>query len=147
MPLDSPARVMLVDDSHADRVLFREMLKEIDPRIKLLFAEDGVTAIMHLIADNAELPDMIFLDMNMPRMNGIETLQAIKKYHFLAHIPVVMFSTAELEDYHLMAKKLGATYCLKKSMDMHQGVDEIRIIIEKIMVHNRNLRNEARGAN
>jgi hypothetical protein len=67
-------------------------------------------------------------------------LQAIKKYHFLEHVPVVMYSAGEMEEYQPLAKKLGASYCLKKSMDMHQSVDEIRIIIEKILVHARNMK-------
>lgn len=137
------ARILLVDDSHSDRVLFREMLKEINPRFKLLSAQDGITAIMQLTAENAEIPDMIFMDMKMPRMNGVETLKAIKNYDFLNHIPVVMYSTGELEEYQPLAKKFGASYCLKKSMDMQQSVDEIRIIIEKILVHERNKRNES----
>lgn len=137
------ARILLVDDSHSDRVLFREMLKEINPRFKLLSAQDGITAIMQLTAENAEIPDMIFMDMKMPRMNGVETLKAIKNYDFLNHIPVVMYSTGEMEEYQPLAKKFGASYCLKKSMDMQQSVDEIRIIIEKILVHERNKQNES----
>ncbi len=143
MITDKPVLILLVDDSHSDRVLFREMLKEIDPRIKLESADDGVTAIMKLTADHAEIPDMIFMDMKMPRMNGVETLQAIKKYHFLEHIPVVMYSAGEMEEYQARAKELGASYCLKKSMDMHQSTDEIRIIIEKILVHTKNSKGES----
>jgi CheY-like chemotaxis protein len=134
----NPIRILLVDDSHSDRMLFREMLKEIDPAIKFFSANDGVTAIMQLTADNAELPDMIFLDMNMPRMNGVETLQAIKKYQFMEHVPVIMFSAGDMETYQPRAKELGAAYCLKKNMDMQHGVDKIRIIIEKVLVHARN---------
>lgn len=139
------AHILFVEDSHSDRLLFREMMKEINPRIKVHMAEDGVTAIMQLTAEDAQIPDMIFLDVNMPRMNGVETLQAIKKYDFLQHIPVIMFSGGESDDYQPLARKLGASYCLKKSMDMQQGVDEIRIIVEKILVHERNLRQGTDG--
>jgi CheY-like chemotaxis protein len=138
IPVDKPVRILLVDDSHSDRMLFREILKEIDPALIFYSANDGVDAIMLLTEDGAELPDVIFLDVNMPRMNGIETLEAIKKYEHLKHIPVIMFSAGEIDSYQPKAKELGATYCLKKSIEMQQNIREIKVLIEKALVHSQN---------
>jgi CheY-like chemotaxis protein len=132
---DKPIRIFLVDDSHSDRMLFREMLREIDPSIIFTYAKDGVDAIMQLTQHDASLPDIIFLDVNMPRMNGVETLAAIKKYDNLKDIPVVMFSAGEMETYGNKAKELGANYCLKKSLEMLDNIREIKILIERIVVH------------
>jgi len=135
---DTPVRILLIDDSPSDRMLFREILKEIDSNFIFTSANDGITGIMQLTTPDAELPDMIFLDMNMPLINGIETLYAIKKYKYLEHIPVIMFSAGEMETYEGKAKELGASYCLRKSIDMQDNLREIKIIIERIVVHKRN---------
>jgi CheY-like chemotaxis protein len=134
MPPDKPVRILLVDDSPSDRMLFRELLKEINPAYLFHSANDGVTAIMNLTASDVELPDMIFLDMQMPRMNGIETLAALKKYDHLKHIPVIMFSAGDVETYQHQAKELGVFYCLQKSIDLQENTREIKVIIDKIMV-------------
>jgi CheY-like chemotaxis protein len=135
MESDKSVRILLVDDSASDRMLFREILKEIDPALRFMSANDGVSAIMQLTEKNAGLPDIIFLDMHMPRMNGIETLEAIKKYDHLKDIPVIMFSAGELESYSVRAKELGANYCIKKSIEMQDNLREIKILIERIVVH------------
>ncbi len=98
----------LVDDDEDDRLLFSEALKEIDPAIKCIMAKNGEEALFLLKDGLFELPDYIFLDINMPVMNGLKCLAEIKKTDSLKHIPVVVYSTAARQEYVNECRQLGA---------------------------------------
>ena len=89
---------MFIDDSESDRVLFRHVLQFIDDTIEYLTAIDGEDGLDYLISSAAKLPDYIFVDINMPRMNGIEFLEKIKAIKALSNIPVIIYSTAAVSD-------------------------------------------------
>jgi CheY-like chemotaxis protein len=124
-------RIMFIDDSDSDKVLFKYVLKAIDSSLEYITAADGKEALEYL--DKAEtLPDYIFLDINMPRMNGIEFLAVMKKIERLKSIPVIMYSTAQAWVYEQMAIELGAAQCLTKSSDF-EGTCKV---ISDIILHN-----------
>lgn len=85
--------IMIVDDDSEDRELFREAIAEIAPSINCFSAKDGKEAVHVLTNELVILPDYIFLDINMPVMNGRECLIEIKKNTKLRHVPVIMYST------------------------------------------------------
>lgn len=85
--------ILLVDDDPDEHLLFQDALKELKDAPRLAYARDGQQLMQQLEADRAEFPAIIFLDLNMPRMNGFECLQEIRKSAKLNHIPVVIFST------------------------------------------------------
>ena len=87
--------ILYADDDEDDRQFFADIILEIDPGIVLLQAEDGMQTID--ILSNGHLPDFIFLDINMPVLNGYETLAEIRKDKRLSDTKVIMFSTIE---YH-----------------------------------------------
>jgi CheY-like chemotaxis protein len=99
--------VFYADDDREDCELFREALLQIDPAITCITAKDGREALAFL-SHSKDLPDYIFLDINMPVMDGKKCLIEIKKNIELRHIPVVMYSTTsdtnEIREYY----KLGA---------------------------------------
>lgn len=130
---NKPLRILIIDDSPSDRMLFREMLKEINEAFIFLSAKDGVSAITQLTADGAEIPDIIFLDFSMPLMNGIETLEAIKKHDHLQPVPVIMYSAGEKDSYEPMARKLGAFECLKKSIEIEKGTEDLKSVIYQVI--------------
>jgi|SRR6478735_7203905 len=83
----------LVDDDIDDVSLFQEMLSEVDPSIKFAHANDGQDALDQLLSKSTT-PDLIFLDLNMPRMDGIQCLKQIKQADELKDIPVIMYTTS-----------------------------------------------------
>jgi CheY-like chemotaxis protein len=85
--------ILIVDDDNEDRELFREAIAEIDPAIRCYSAQDGKEALNQMNHELVVLPDFIFLDINMPVMNGRECLIEIKKSTRLRQIPVIMYST------------------------------------------------------
>ncbi len=87
-------RFLLVDDDVDDTSIFKEVLEEVNPSIDFVSAGDGHEALHILKAQNSILPDVIFLDLNMPRMDGKECLSVLKKDAQLRHIPVIMYTTS-----------------------------------------------------
>jgi CheY-like chemotaxis protein len=86
--------VLLADDDDDDREFFTEVINEIAPRVKINSVKNG-NALMTLInTPETILPDIIFLDLNMPCKNGKECLKEIKKSSRLRHIPVIIYSTS-----------------------------------------------------
>jgi len=85
---------LLVDDDSDDTSLFKEVLEEVNSSIIFNSAEDGQQAIQFLKSRTNELPDVIFLDLNMPKMGGKECLTQIKKDEHLHKIPVIMYTTS-----------------------------------------------------
>jgi len=87
-------RFLLVDDDVDDILIFKEVLQDINPFINFSSAADGQEALSILKTQDTKLPDVIFLDLNMPRMDGMECLTALKKDKELRHIPVIMYTTS-----------------------------------------------------
>lgn len=89
--------VLLVEDNEGDILLTTEALKESKIAAKITVAKDGLEAITFLDKqvkiDNGKLPDLILLDVNMPRINGYEVLDYIREHKQLEHLPVIMLST------------------------------------------------------
>jgi DNA-binding NtrC family response regulator len=121
--------VLIIDDDTEDRELFLEALKEVDGHIKGISAQDGREALRLLENELVVLPDFIFLDINMPIMNGKECLVNLKKRGKLKGIPIVMYSTTsdtdEIKDFY----KLGAYDFLIKPSNFRNLVDALKSII------------------
>ena len=98
--------ILHVDDDEDDCFLFSEALKEISDT-KCLSINSPVEALRQLESYDHD-HDLIILDINMPVLTGFELLEAIKKNKKLNTIPVIMFSTSDLEDYRTRAMELGA---------------------------------------
>jgi CheY-like chemotaxis protein len=120
--------ILIVDDDSEDRELFREAIAEIDPSIRCYSAQDGKDALREM-NHGLDLPDFIFLDINMPVMNGRECLIEIKKHTRLRHIPVIMYSTTsdtmEIKGFY----SLGAHDFLIKPRNFKKLVEALGSII------------------
>ncbi len=104
---------MIVDDDKDDSFFFQLAVKELGKDYDCVSAENGLDAIEKL--NKMELlPDYIFLDLNMPLMNGKECLTELKKSSTLCKIPVIMYSTSNFSDDIQSTKALGASYYLPK---------------------------------
>ncbi len=97
MTVPAPARrhsVLLVEDDAADAMLIEEALVERGTLRTIIRAEDGVAALEYLRDPLRPLPDLIILDLNMPRLNGRELLHVLKTDQGLQQIPVVVLTTS-----------------------------------------------------
>ena len=100
--------ILLVDDDLDDISLFREALNEVDSLINFHSAKNGRLALEFLLNAQATTPDLIFLDINMPEMNGWQCLTELKSSLLLKQIPVIMYSTSAIKMDEQKASGLGA---------------------------------------
>ena len=121
-------KIFLVDDDEDDQFLFKEALELIDPALQCETAYNGKIALEMLKA-NASHPDLIFLDLNMPIMNGFDLLIHIKKDISLSKIPIGVFSTSNnLRDKEL-TKDSGALFFITKPSDFQELVKKLREVL------------------
>jgi CheY-like chemotaxis protein len=100
-------KCLLIDDDPDDQEIFCMALEDMGRKVNCMFAHDGVDALKKLKTGD-QLPDFIFIDMNMPRMNGNECLAKIKQESHLKEIPVYMYSTSADPDAVAETQRLGA---------------------------------------
>lgn len=111
----------IVDDDEEDRDLLMEALHSIDSGGQCFTAKNGEEGLQKLTEDLIPLPDFIFLDLNMPRLNGRQFLIEIKKIKRFSHIPVVIYTTSSDAKDREELKQLGALNYITKP----DGFDEI----------------------
>lgn len=86
--------ILLADDDNADCLLFKDALEELPLATRLTIVHNGEQVIEELFKNDNKVPDVLFLDLNMPRKNGFATLGLIKRSTDLQNLPVIIFSTA-----------------------------------------------------
>ena len=112
--------ILLVDDDADDRNFFKEALAAL-PLFTSLTTLNSGDQLMHFLSENIEnLPDVLFLDINMPRKNGIECLYEIKNIKELKELPIVMFSTSNSRDKIGLVFKSGADVYIHKPSDFSE---------------------------
>lgn len=111
--------VWVVDDDEDDQQFIRSAFIDGQPSIAVLSLSDGAELLPNL-ADCVELPRLILLDINMPRKNGFETLEELRRVPELAHLPVVMLTTSSAEADRSRAMALGANQFLTKPLTYDQ---------------------------
>jgi len=123
-------KIVLIDDDDDDWLLFREAIRRIDQNLIHHYFQDAVEAI-HALAKypKEDLPHYIFVDLNMPRMNGKEFLLEIKGRTELAHIPVIVLSTSDHEEDIRQAKLFGALYFVTKPYKLALLEAALRFVI------------------
>ena len=115
-----PLKILPADDEKDDRLFFRMALEALTIPTKLATVVEE-EKLMDYLSDNADqLPDVIFLDINMPHKNGIECLSEIKQNKKLKNLPVIMFSTSNSRDKIGMVFKNGADVYIHKPSDFSQ---------------------------
>ena len=122
MPKIKPSHVLLIEDNEGDILLTTEALEERDLADKITVIRDGKLAIEYLdnlaIKDINNLPDIILLDINLPKKNGHEVLHHIKESLHLKQIPVIMLTTSSAEQDILESYKNHANCYITKPSDM-----------------------------
>jgi len=112
--------IMLADDDEDDRLFFREAFEEVKIKNSITTFNDGSQLMNHLNDVNNPLPDIIFLDLNMPKKSGLECLQEIRDNERLRKLSVAIYSTSsseqDIEDTFIK----GANVYIKKPNDFLQ---------------------------
>lgn len=109
---------LIIDDDRDDQDLFKLALEEIDKKFACSCQYDPHLALKNLVEKWEPLPDFIFLDLNMPRMNGKEILRDIKKHRHLKDIPVIIYTTSNLQRDIDDCRELGAEAFITKPFRM-----------------------------
>jgi DNA-binding response OmpR family regulator len=120
--------ILLVDDDLDDQTFFEEALKVVDRSITLHTAKDGVDAIEQLMV---KTPDVILLDLNMPRMNGVEFLQELKASNRFRDIPVIIYSSFLSTCDKVEVMSLGAKEFVRKPIAFGETVKTIEQLLGK----------------
>ncbi|MET0261779.1 MAG: response regulator [Rariglobus sp.] len=131
----SSKTVLLVDDGQDERLLFDRAAKKACVSFEMRFATDGEDALAYLsgtgpYADRGrfQMPDLVVLDLNMPRMTGFEVLEWIRKHPHLRELPVIMFTASNHHTDIKRAYELTANSYLVKPMSLIALVDTITMI-------------------
>lgn len=118
--------ILVVDDDPDDHFFITRSLNKVFTNAIIRSAYNGLEAIDYLFKKGTysknkdKHPDLIFLDINMPKLNGIETTELIKKEKHLIHIPVIILSTSSNPNDKLTLLKSGAVEFYQKPLDLNQ---------------------------
>ena len=122
-------KIFLVEDDADDRKYFSDALAEIDSSVECVTARDGQEALDILNNPALSLPDYIFLDLRMPKINGRQFLLQIKKQPLLKHIPVIVYTTStEVQEAEELSQ-LGAVRFITKPAN----TEEIFYVISQVL--------------
>jgi two-component system, chemotaxis family, response regulator Rcp1 len=126
--------ILIVEDNPGDARLIEEVLHTHTDHFHLHLVEDGVEAMSFLYREgkflNSPRPDLIFLDLNLPKKDGREVLAEIKSDRNLKQIPVVIMTTSQAEDDILKAYSLHANCFVTKPLELDQFNSAIKSLIE-----------------
>lgn len=112
--MNKPIHILLADDDRDDRFFFEKALSLVSIPNKLSTVHDGEQLTTFLVNNTANLPDVVFLDINMPRKNGAECLRDMKSNSIIAHLPVVIYSTSLTEESADQLYSDGAHFYFQK---------------------------------
>lgn len=119
--------VLLVEDDSVDQMTVKRAFRDAKITNRLDIVENGLEAL-DLLRRNADVPCLILLDLNMPKMNGIEFLQELRKDKQLQGLPVVVLTTSREESDKIESFRLNVAGYMIKPVDYHQFVETIRTI-------------------
>ncbi len=121
--------IVLADDDEDDRILFKEAIEESKMKTKLSLFNDGQQLMDYLLGANESLPQLIFLDLNMPIKNGMQCLQEIRKSAALKDLCVAIYSTSSSDHDIEETFILGANIYINKP----NSFAKLKEVIEKVL--------------
>ncbi len=121
--------VLLADDDDDDRLFFKDAIEEVKVRTVVSMVNDGVELMDYLNNINTRLPNLLFLDLNMPRKGGMECLKEIRSNHKLKDLCIAIYSTSALEKDIEDTFVKGANIYIKKPNDF----EELKSILDKVI--------------
>lgn len=131
----SPVHIVVVEDNTPDVVLLEECLSASSISFKMQHFKDGAEAILHLFGESsaaAELPDLIVLDLNMPKINGLELLAKLKNHERFSTVPVAVLTSSLAPEEKTEAERLGADRYVRKSADLEEFLRDIAGMVHEL---------------
>ena len=124
--------LLIIDDDADDIQLFTEAVAEIDSTITCTIAKDGLVGMEILNAGDGSLPDLIFLDLRMPRMGGRNFLSLIKEDALFRDIPVIIYTTSSEVEESIALKGMGAMRFISKPTDPEEIYYLVSVALEEM---------------
>lgn len=125
-----PLNILLADDDKDDRFFFAKALEALSVPTKLTTVNDGEKLMSYLEKNSDKLPDVLFLDLNMPRKNGSECLIEIKANKKLNDFPIIIYSTSHNDDIADILYRNGAYFYMKKC-DLTELIMQLELVLTK----------------
>ena len=121
---------LLVEDDIDDQELFKIALRSVKERVTCIVANNGIEALQQIAVEKELVPDIIFLDFNMPKMNGLECLELMRKLPHLSGVKIFVYSTSESAGLVAKSTLLGADGFFVKLADMNVFSEKLRAIFK-----------------
>src|SRR5512133_1593404 len=121
--------VLLADDDEDDRLFFKEALQEIKVKTVVTLVNDGLQLMNYLNQPGNHLPNVVFLDLNMPMKSGMDCLIEIRKNNRLKDLAIAIYSTSSSEEYIEEAFVRGANIYIRKPDDF----SVLKVILEQVI--------------
>lgn len=121
--------ILLADDDEDDRIFFKEALQDIRVKTKVTLVNDGLQLMNYLNQPGNHLPNVVFLDLNMPVKNGMDCLIEIRKNNKLKDLAIAIYSTSSSEEYIEEAFVRGANIYIRKPDDF----SVLKVILEQVI--------------
>ena len=129
--MDSPIKVILADDDKDDCLLFSEVIAELPIDTELTIVHDGKELMQRLANATIDFPDVLFLDLNMPRKDGFECISEINVSENLKGLPVIIFSTMYDKDIADRLYNHGAYYYMRKP----SSFSALKTVMHRALAH------------
>ncbi len=130
-----PIHILFAEDDTDDQLIVREAFTESDIKEELFFVKDGIELLDYLYGKGRysdrstyPLPDIIFTDINMPRMNGFEVIKQIKSDPHFRKIPIIVLSGSKMNEDILQSYELGANSYITKKLNF----DCVKVVVEAL---------------
>lgn len=120
--------ILLIEDNEDDVFLTKRALKKKNISHILVIAEDGKEALNYLFEENGQVkqePNLILLDLKLPKIDGLQVLQKVKSEPTTRNIPVVVLSTSSQDEDIVKSYNIGANSYVRKPVDSHQFSDMV----------------------
>lgn|ERR1051325_9932320 len=122
-------RILLVEDIPDDALLTVRGLQKLEFPVEIVVAGDGVEAIQVLFGPGAQLPDLVLLDLSLPKLSGLGVLRRIRSERTAKNLPVVILTSSDDDRDQIACYEAGATRYLKKGLHLDDLVGELRSIV------------------
>jgi len=128
--MSTAKNIFLSDDDIDDRLFFKSAFEEVCCGHSLSLFENNTHLLEQLNQEDTSLPDIVFIDLNMPMINGLECLRLIREIPRLKNLPVIVYSTIRSEVFIEEVRTLGAAHFIKKPYDFYELVNLIKYVVE-----------------
>ena len=130
-----PIRIIIAEDNAADVVLVREALNAHQIPFEMTHLKDGAEAVAGLCGRQPgwNNPDLILLDLNMPKVGGLEVLSAIRKDAAFNSVPIIVLTSSPAPEEQQAARSLGVVHYLQKPSDLYEFIEQVGGAIQEVI--------------